>query len=292
MEAIESKLPGASLLWKIAFPILMLVALYYLYQFLFGANGLEGSLVMKNIRKSSPDKPYIFLGDPTSSSSIPAIYEGGEYTINGWIYIDDYSIRRGYNKHVVSLGGSSFLTLAVFLGPYKNSLNVRVHTQDTNTQSTALPASSMPTSTVSDDLKAENLGSIFTSMQQDNGLLNPTRPCDIQSIDLQKWVQITITLNNKTCDVFIDGKLARSCVLPSFYKVSKSNMALRLCEYGGFGGYVSNFSAYNYALNPEQIWRLYMSGPGPQLSIADYIAALFDPKAAMSVDYPKQNITA
>ena len=152
--------------------------------------------------------------------------------------------------------------------------------------------SSIPAETASDNLSADNLGSIFTSMQQDNGLLNPTRPCDIQSIDLQKWVQITVTLNNKTCDVFIDGKLARSCVLPSFYKVSKSNMALRVSEYGGFGGYVSNFSAYNYALNPEQIWRLYMSGPGPQLSIADYIGALFDPKAAMSVDYPKQNITA
>jgi hypothetical protein len=281
MQAIESKLPGAGLIWKITFPILVLISLYYLYQFLFGTNGLEGSLIMKNIRKSSPDKPYIFLADPTISSSVPAIYEGGEYTINGWIYIDDYSIRRGYNKHVFSLGGSSFLTLAVFLGPYKNSLNIRVHTLDDKSPNSA-----------SDNLKAENLGSIFTTIQQDSSLLNPTRPCDIQSIDLQKWVQITVTLNNKTCDVFIDGKLARSCILPSFYRVANSNMALRVAEYGGFGGYVSNFSAYNYALNPEQIWRLYMAGPGPQLGIGDYIAALFNPKAAMSVDYPKQNITA
>jgi hypothetical protein len=289
MQAIESKLPGAGLIWKITFPILILIALYYLYQFLFGANGLEGSLVMKNIRKSSPDAPFIFLADSSSSSSIPAIYEGGEYSINGWIYIDDYSIRRGYNKHVFSLGGGEFLTLAVFLGPYKNSLNVRVHTKENNPQ----PAGGMmPQTTASDDLKITNLPSIFSTVQQDGSLLNPLRPCDIQSIDLQKWVQITVTLNNKTCDVFIDGKLARSCILPSFYKVSKSNLALRVAEYGGFGGYVSNFSAYNYALNPEQIWRLYMSGPGPQLGIGDYIAALFDPKAAMTVDYPKQNITA
>jgi hypothetical protein len=289
MEAIESKLPGASLIWKITFPILILLALYYLYQFLFGANGLEGSLVMKNIRKSSPDKPFIFLADPSSASGIPAIYEGGEYTINGWIYIDDYSIRRGYNKHVFSLGGSEFLTLAVFLGPYKNSLNIRVHTKENITQPSG---SNTQTATASDDLRTTNLGTLFDTIVTEGSLLSPLRPCDIQSIDLQKWVQITVTLNNKTCDVFIDGKLARSCILPSFYKVSKSNMALRVAEYGGFGGYVSNFSAYNYALNPEQIWRLYMSGPGPQLGIGDYVKALFDPKAAMSIDYPKQNITA
>ena len=59
-----------------------------------------------------------------------------------------------------------------------------------------------------------------------------------------------------------------------------------------FGGFVSNVSAYNYALNPEQIWRLYMAGPGAQYGFLDYLKSLFDPKAAAAFDYPKQNITA
>jgi hypothetical protein len=131
---------------------------------------------------------------------------------------------------------------------------------------------------------------MFGNLQQENSLIYTPRACDITSIDLQKWVQVTVCLNNKTCDVYLDGKLARSCVLPSFYKVDKSNLALSLCDYNGFGGFISNTSAYNYALNPEQVWRLYMAGPGPQYGFLDYLKSLFDPKALSALDYPKQNI--
>lgn len=287
MNTIEQTIPGAQIIGKIVFPILALVALYYLYQFLFGTTGLEGKTVINGIRDARPDAPYITL-----ANSLPAIYEGGEYTLNGWIYINDYSIRRGLNKHVFSIGGSSFLTLAVFLGPYKNSLNVRVHTKITPPGATAVGASANPSpSDSAEDLSIRNLNNIFQTVQQDSGLLGLNRPCDIPSVDMQKWIQITVVLNNKTCDVYMDGKLARSCILPSFFKVDKSNLSLRVCEYNGFGGFVSNVSTYNYALNPEQVWRLYMGGPGPQYGFLDYLKSLFDPKALGSLDYPKQNIT-
>ena len=87
MEAIEQRLPGTSLIGKIVFPILLLVALYYLYIFLFGPNGLEGKTVINTIRDANPDKGYITLAD-----SLPAIYEGGEFTINGWIYTNSFCL--------------------------------------------------------------------------------------------------------------------------------------------------------------------------------------------------------
>jgi hypothetical protein len=67
-------------------------------------------------------------------------------------------------------------------------------------------------------------------------------------------------------------------------------MKLSMCNYKGFGGFISNTSAYNYALNPEQVWRLYMAGPGPQYSLWQYITSIFNSKEAMTFDYPKQNI--
>ena len=283
--SIEQKLPAAGTAGTLIFVVLTFVALYYLYQFLFSANGMEGTTVLSGIKDARPDQAYITL-----ANSLPAIYEGGEYTVNGWIYINDYSIRRGLNKHVFSIGGSSFLTLAVFLGPYKNSLHVRVHSKIPAAGANAANANPSPAD-AADDLSVTNLNSIFTGIQQESGLLSGSRPCDIQSIDLQKWIQVTVTLNNKTCDVYIDGKLARSCILPSFYKVDKNNLTLRVAEYGGFGGFVSNVSAYNYALNPEQIWRLYMDGPNVKYGLGDYLKSLFDPKALGALDYPKQNIT-
>lgn len=278
MEAIEQRLPGSSLVGKVLFPILLLVALYYLYNFLFGTSGLEAKNVINTIRDANPDKGYITLAD-----SLPAIYEGGEFTINGWIYINDYGVRQGLNKHVFSLGGDDFLTLLVYLGPNKSSLNVRVHTKESG---------STTTSSSVDDLSVSGLTSIFNTPQSEGSLISSSRPCDIQSIDLQKWIQVTIALNNKTCDVYIDGKLARSCILPSFYKVHKRNFTLNVCEYNGFGGFVSNVSAYNYALNPEQVWRLYMAGPGPQYGFLDYLKSLFDPNALKSLEFPKVNVTA
>jgi hypothetical protein len=283
MEAASS-LPGGGLVGKVVFVILALVALYYLYQFLFGPTGLEGKIVLNAVTPASADQPIIVTGD-----QLPALYEGGEYTVNTWIYVNDYAVNRGMNKHILSIGGSSFLTLAVFLGPFKNTLSVRIHTKS-GTGPTIGTASSTPADTGA-DLSVANLTNIFGNLQMESSLTDDSRPCDVSNLELQKWIQVTVTLNNKTCDVYIDGKLARSCVLPAFYKVDKNNLAMSICNYKGFGGFVSNTSAYNYALNPEQVWRLYMSGPGPQYTFWEYVKAMFDPKAAGAMDFPKQNIT-
>ena len=278
---------GFSSLGGIVFAILALIALYYLYQYLYSSSGMEGKTLITSVKPGNPDKGMISLAD-----ALPAIYEGGEFSINTWIYINDYAINRGKNKAVFVLGGSSFATLAVFLGPYKNSLNIRVHTNNGNGP-VAGNASMGPSSTAgSDDLSTASLTTLFSGTQTDASLTDTSRPCDISAVDMQRWIQVTICLNNKTCDVYMDGKLARSCVLPSFYRVDKSNFALTMAPYGGFGGFISNSSAYNYALNPEQVWRLYMAGPGPQYSLGDYIKSLFEPKAVGSMDFPKQNITA
>lgn len=270
----------------ILFAILALVALYYLYQYLYGSNGMEGKTLVTSVKAGNPDKGMIFLAD-----ALPAIYEGGEFSINTWIYINDYAVNRGKNKAVLVLGGSSFATLAIYLGPYKNSLNVRVHTKGGETAAAGNAALGPSSSSGPDDLSTTSLTRMFSGTQTDVSLTDSSRPCDIPAVDMQRWIQVTVCLNNKTCDVYMDGKLARSCVLPSFYRVDKSNFALTMVPYGGFGGFVSNSSAYNYALNPEQVWRLYMAGPGPQYSLIDYIDSLFDPKAVGALDFPKQNIT-
>jgi len=257
---------GGALL-QVIFVILCLVALYYLYKFLFSSDGLEGKSVLNTIIKAN-EKPLTTL-----SSKFPAMYEGGDYSINTWIYVNDYGVNMGKNKHILSLGGDSFLTLLIYLGRYKNTLHVRVKSSDDD-----------------NSLNSGNINGIFNSVAANSDLIDITQPCDIQSVDLQKWVQITISLNTKICDVYIDGKLARSCILPSFYKVDKSNLKMTLVDQGGFGGFVSNTTAYNYALNPEQVWRMYMAGPGSQYTFWGYIKAMFDPNAANSLSYPKMNI--
>ena len=283
----SSGIPGLGVVIRIVFTILVLVALYYLYNYLFSPVGMEGKTVLNTITVAAPTAPILVVGE-----KLPALYEGGEFSVNTWIYLTDYSVNRGRNKHVLSIGGSSFTTLAVFLGPYKSTLSVRVHTRNGTGSSVAIGGPSAGPTDQSDSLSDEVVKNLFATPQTDSGLLDIGRPCDVPSLELQKWLQLTICLNNKTCDVYLDGKLARSCVLPSFYKVDKTNLAMSICNYGGFGGYISNTTVYNYALNPEQTWKLYMAGPGPQYGFVDWIKSLFDPKAVNALDFPKMNVTS
>ena len=90
----------------------------------------------------------------------------------------------------------------------------------------------------------------------------------------------------------MDGKLARSCILPGIVHFAGANQVNNtlIGMNGGFEGFLSNVEVFDYTLNPEQVWRLYMAGPGPQYGFLDYLKSLFDPKALSALDYPKQNI--
>jgi hypothetical protein len=284
-QAAQS-IPGGGMLGKVIFVVLALVALYYLYQYLFSAGDLQGKQVINSIIPANTSTPTI-----VAAKTLPAFYEGGEYSVNAWIYINDYSLNHGQNKHVLSVGGDNFSTLLVYLGAYKNSLHVRVHTKD-NASTVQSGDINQGNTGNYDTLTRDLVESTFKTLQTDESTLynQSSRPCDIPSVDMQKWVQITITLNNKICDVYIDGKLARSCILKSFFKVDQSNLNFTLLKYNGFGGFVSNVSSYNYSLNPEQVWRMYMAGPGAQYTFMEYISSLFDPKSVNTMTYPKMNI--
>jgi hypothetical protein len=111
----------------------------------------------------------------------------------------------------------------------------------------------------------------------------------IKDIEFQKWIMITFTLNNKVLDIYMDGKLARSVVLPAMYKVGgapQNAVYLTAAAYGGFGGFVGNTKMANYALNPEEVWRLYMSGPAEPFSLGSWFKGLFDPEYLKSITKP------
>jgi hypothetical protein len=123
---------------------------------------------------------------------------------------------------------------------------------------------------------------VFNVLQTDSGLLDSSPLCDLPDIDMQRWVNVTIAVNGRTVDVYMDGKLARSCVLPSFYKVDAGGYSAYLLSYGGFGGEISNVKIYDGALNPEQVYKNYMAGPEPITSFINWFKTVFSP--GISVD--------
>jgi len=277
-----------------------LIALYFLYQYLFGPkSGQSYPLITKTqpaMLVDTSKAPYF------ASDKLPIMYEGGEFTASTWIYINDWSYRRGKNKSVLTIGGNDGDVLRIYLGGNKPNLYVRFNTYEAGSAVNGTPSpnqgamgatlgnnpNSPPTSTTppstpvdSEDLRAATRASTFSSTVT-SSLLESSNICDLPEVPLQRWVNITVAANGKTVDVYLDGKLSRSCVLPRPFKVPNTYGAT-LLGFGGFGGELSTTTMYDAALNPEQVYKNYMAGPEPVTSIGDWFSATFLPGISVSV---------
>ena len=81
---------------------------------------------------------------------------------------------------------------------------------------------------------------------------------------MQKWVNLIIALNGRTLDIYIDGKLTKTCVLEGIAKVDKDANIL-VTPNGGFCGWTSNFQYWDTPTNPQQAYNIYKSGFGGSL---------------------------
>jgi hypothetical protein len=89
---------------------------------------------------------------------------------------------------------------------------------------------------------------------------NPNLDCDLLEIPLQRWSHVVITLWNRTTDVYLNGKLVRSCILKNVPKIPHSD-PLYVCQDGGYDGKFSQLRYFNRALNADEAYYLYSEGP-------------------------------
>lgn len=267
MIRMEANTGVGTTLVKVTFILLAVVAVYYLYRYLFGAPSASSAVVISGKQKADVESSGAVT---IPASSLPPVYEGGEFTVSMWLYIQNWNYRLGFNKHILSIGGPNFDTLRVFLAPDKNTLKVRVHTRE---------AGQITEQAVGDSLSKAGAADFFGKMQTGADMIEGTNAssCDLKDIDLQRWINVTVSLNGRSCDVYLDGKLARSCVLPSFYKVDSAGYQVNVLSNGGFGGYIANTAFYSTALSPDDVYKNYMQGPEPIGTFVDWIKSFFRP---------------
>jgi hypothetical protein len=110
-------------------------------------------------------------------------------------------------------------------------------------------------------LSAATIKRMFMPMAMNDQLLTTPAICDLPEIDMQRWTMVTVVLSGRTIDVYLDGKLSRSCMGTSYYKVDPTGVTPVIAARGGFDGYIGMTSVGNYAMNPDEIYRAYLSGP-------------------------------
>jgi hypothetical protein len=270
--------PGG-LFVRIVFLILGLFLVYYVYIFLYDTKKYNDNIVIDTVvlaRETAKGPAKQFFNSSNTEKKTVAFTNGGDFSISYWMYIQDTTFRRDKNKFIFSLGPdpdttttNNSLSIIGYLTAFNYSLAIRTNGSGPETS-----------------LNPTEVSSLFSSaMTTPADITNSLTPCDIASVDLQKWVHVTITYSSKTLDVYMDGKLARSCILDRSIYIAPVNQ-LTLFDKEGFGGYVSNFRTHDYTLNPEQIWRLYMAGPGPAYTLWQYIKSLWDPESVGTLSYP------
>ena len=84
--------------------------------------------------------------------------------------------------------------------------------------------------------------------------------CVVANVPIQKWVHLVISVYGRTLDVYIDGKLVKTCLLPGVANVNP-NADLMVTPGGGFDGWTAKLAYFPNALNPQEAWNLYTKAP-------------------------------
>lgn len=285
--------------------ILVLVFIYFIYQFLYGTKKFETNLILTDILDAKDSDSALY------DQRVPNIYEGGTCSINFWMYINDYKYKSGTRKHLLEIGGANFSTIVVALGAITPTLLVRVHTMGSDqigqlsghnygiTDCSGSTADDCSGGTLSSftkitdrNLKAnmkdnaltgEFISSFFTPFthMDENSLINSDSTCDIKNIELQKWVNVSIVMAGKTVDIYLQGKLEKTCVYNSYYKVDSTGVTLKILQgafnsdrktvdgTAGFGGQFGRLQIFNTELTPDEVYKNYLAGPNGSASTND-----------------------
>ena len=256
VEAIGDTLRSNSgWIGTVALVILLVVILYVVYTYLYPADDPTYTQFLKG--EADARKPVHVKG------SVPAIYTGGDFTFSFWIYVDDWNYRASLSKFLFSIGPATPVptsqnVLVGVLAPLQNGMMIRASTASSSGGgSTIVPPGAGPDITNEGQLTALMNQQTSTTMFQ----TSLETPCDVKEVPLQRWVNITVVNSGRVLDVYMDGRLSRSCVLDNTVHVPRGPLAIRLGAFGGFGGRYSAVQMWSQQLTPDVIYGIYMMGP-------------------------------
>ncbi len=268
----------------------VLIGLYYLYNWLYGSQGIQSDVDL--VPAGTPldfAKPILAPADgqkAVAQYQITGIQDGGQYSMTFWVYISKtsgFSAADNTKKlaHFIDISNDRFNTTAaskgktlIFVGmnPQNGSLIVRQNnTGDIDINN------SKPTST---DLSF-SLGSLIDGYSITNNTYTTDDRCDIlNGIEYQRWVMIGVVANSRTLDVYIDGKLARSCVYKTPFGLDAAGAPNIMATIGNnvsgnLNGFMASAKFYNYAVTPDKMWSKYMAGPKGEFSFSSFFNTMF-----------------
>ena len=204
--------------------VLLIVVIRYIMKDVNTLSGLTSAQTMQTVEPS----------DLASSNS----GNTSNFTYSIWFYIDDWNYKYGEPKVVfgrmVTGAGTKEPCPSVVLGALENNIVVSL--------------------AVYPGLDAEPTdGSNFI-----------IHNCPIANVPIQRWVNLLISVYGRTLDLYVDGKLVRTCVLPGVAKID-ATAPVYITPNGGFAGWTAKFQYWPDPCDPQKAWNIYKQGYGGSL---------------------------
>lgn len=241
--------------------IVLVILLYIIIRYILSDSNTLSSNVLAgtDIQTISADKL------PTTGSGPQA----SNFTYSIWFYVQDWNYRYGEIKVLFgrmgssSFGGSSTTTTTVSSESaeclvYASSAPEE-YTDEESYAIDSLGASPCPLVT---------LGALSNDLSVSLSVFSPSMPggtttftCDVPNVPIQKWVNVITSVYGRSLDIYIDGKLVKTCVLPGLANIN-ANANVYITPDGGFSGWTSKFQYYPNATDPQTAFNIYKAGYG------------------------------
>ena len=212
---------------KIALVFLIFVALFYVARYLFMSyqDTLYNSpYLLEGIKNGK--NALVISQNPENPSHIPIVRsenkEGIQFTYDFWLMVENYGYKSGEWKHIFHKGNAeSYPNRAPGVWLHPNTNAIRIYM---NTQSNILEY------------------------------------VDIENIPGRKWLHMSIVLDDKDLDVYVNGYLKVRKVLSSVPKQNNGDFWVNM--FGGFEGNIARIRYYSRAITTDEILANVRKGPG------------------------------
>ena len=221
-------------------------------------------IIVSYMTSGPPTLSFMNSGTTLQQISAAVLAKSGElnssnFSYSIWFYISDWNYRYGEEKVLFgrmdstpAVRSSAPVTLSgkhpcplVTLGAIQNNVNIAL--------SVFPPTNASELTT--DDTK-----------ESDNSI---THNCNVSNVPIQKWVNLVISTYGRTLDVYLDGKLVKTCVMPGVAKIN-TTADVFITPNGGFSGWTSSFQYFPTSMDPQTAWNVYRKGYGAGSSLLKY----------------------
>ena len=205
--------------------ILLIIVIQYISKDVNTLSSLTSGQTMQTIQPSD-------LASSSNSGNT------SNFTYSIWFFIEDWNYRYGEPKvifgRMTTGSGQKEPCPSVVLGPIQNNIVVSL--------------------------------AVYPGLDEvpEDGSNFIVHNCPVANVPIQRWCNVLISVFGRTLDLYLDGKLVRTCVLPGVAKIDAS-APVYITPMGGFSGWTSRFQYWPDSSDPQKAWNIYKAGYGGSL---------------------------